>query len=144
MKKLLTLLFLLSVIASGCAVSADSGNLCSRKSIESAVFAGYGPDDDLTAACRYVYDSEMFRKKYGDEFDISDNAGSNGETDGGMIGFIGVSHCYLEIGKDIWRVDLSKELFGKWKVTGCHLCEDEETARGNINVNAENNAENLK
>lgn len=138
MKKLLALISALILVflpvVSGCAVSADSGNPYSRKSIEaqSNIFTGYGVDDSMIVACMYVYNSEMFREKYGDDFEISDNAGSTGE----MSGFSGESHCYLEIGKDLWCVDLSKEFSGKWEVTGCNKCENEEEKHGNNNVSA--------
>lgn len=138
MKKLLALISVLILVflpvVSGCAVSADSGNPYSRKSIEaqSNIFTGYGVDDSMIVACMYVYNSDMFKEKYGGDFEITNVVGSEGEIGAEPD----ISHCYLEIGKDLWCVDLSKEFLGKWKVTGCHLCENDEEKHGNNNVSA--------
>ena len=78
---------------------------------------GYGiASDDEYTALSYIYSLDELKKRYGDNFKVSDFGGS-AEIESVLFFHKGRATYYAEIGNEEWTIKLSKELFNKWYVT---------------------------
>ncbi len=116
---------------SGC-TAEKSDNVLSddpycRENIEyyskSALF-GSGRSQDIDVALQYIYQSETIAEKYGSDFQISSDqiicVKSEGETLFLSSICSGNAEYEINLYDDIWyRLTLSKNYFGKWKVDTC-------------------------
>lgn len=90
---------------------------------ENLVITGYERFDDEMIACYYVYHSDDFKRRYGDQFNIKSVEGSS-EMAHTLFGRYGHSEKYVYINKDIWCFKLKKERFSKWEIVDYYQCDE--------------------
>jgi len=98
---------------------ADVAQKCKR--------IGFGTwfQDPEYVAAKYLYESDELADIYGDDFQIIDVWGPSEMSPVYFPNiYSGVSNLSLVINNDIWRVDLKKEKFEKWKVVDCYLSSE--------------------
>lgn len=108
-------------ILSNCSIESNDSNPFSRDYINNSIFSGYGTDSQEIIACQYIYNSDVFSKLYGKNFEIKDALCTSAmENSLGLIK--GKGNCLIYINDDIWCVILDKSYLEKWKVKDYFRC----------------------
>ena len=113
---LAVLLLLTGCGAPPSAQAADARGLCR----ESVCYRSASPEVQ-EAIYQYLEGNDSFQKRYGEQFAVRYLKSS-----AQLLRFLwlekGELQSLVEIGGDLWRLDMEKTFFQEWTVTGCRLC----------------------
>ena len=113
---LAVLLLLTGCGAPPSAQAADARGLCRE-----SVCYRYASPEVKEAIYQYLEENDSFQKQYGEQFAVRYLKSS-----AQLLRFLwlekGELQSLVEIGGDLWRLDMEKTFFQEWTVTGCRLC----------------------
>ena len=131
LEKIICVVSLLSIFMTGCAQvefyeDNNNENLYSRSQTEFMVSSntfGTFKSDDIYVALDNIYNSEEIKKTHGEDFNVSEEDvvchKSETQTKFFKSCIKGEAEYSIKIDYAVYRVKLTKEYNGKWKVVSC-------------------------
>ena len=129
-KIILSFVSIVTILAiCGCSfevTAGNSGEMYSRedtKYMRESYSFGKGKGDDVYVALDHIYSDESIKSEHGDDFEITENDVICHISEGKSYFFSGLykgqAEYSITVDESVYKVKLSKGVFGTWIVTEC-------------------------